>query len=268
MVYKIALLVCGGLTGRAKEQNGDYLDIYTRYLRATVPTAIEFTLDPYNVTEDQAYPNEDEYHCIMLTGSAASAYENIEWINKLVAYIARVAETKPHIKIIGICFGHQIIARALGGECVPNGGKWEIGPTAVRLTELGKRIFGGGEELIIQQMHRDHVPQLPPDFHLLGSTELSPIQGMVCFAPNSSVHSPDSANLLSDSSLPLPPIQIITTQGHPEFTEPIVSAIVDQRTGVMSKEAVDDYTGHRKWRKDDGLGKIGTLFWKVIQGEL
>lgn len=45
----------------------------------------------------------------------------------------------------GICFGHQIIARALGGECVPNGGRWELGPTALQLTDLGKRIFGSDE---------------------------------------------------------------------------------------------------------------------------
>lgn len=43
---------------------------------------------------------------------------------------------------IGICFGHQIIARAMGGECVPNDGKWEIGITTVDLTPLGQSIFG------------------------------------------------------------------------------------------------------------------------------
>ena len=46
---------------------------------------------------------------------------------------------------LGICFGHQIIARALGGECVPNGGRWELGPTPLRLTDLGKRIFNSDE---------------------------------------------------------------------------------------------------------------------------
>ena len=70
-----------------------------------------------------------------------------------------IAENKPHIKLIGMfhllllvvlltyyiagfCFGHQIIARALGGECVPNDGKWEVGPTAMQLTAVGKQLFG------------------------------------------------------------------------------------------------------------------------------
>jgi hypothetical protein len=49
------------------------------------------------------------------------------------------------ILVPGICFGHQIIARALGGECVPNDGRWELGPTPLQLTHLGKRIFGSDE---------------------------------------------------------------------------------------------------------------------------
>jgi GMP synthase-like glutamine amidotransferase len=74
--------------------------------------------------------------------------------------MARVVQTKPSIKIIGmhtlrlmitacshshalvgICFGHQIVARAMG-EQVTRNDKWEVGPTPVSLTHLGKAIFG------------------------------------------------------------------------------------------------------------------------------
>lgn len=59
-----------------------------------------------------------------------------------MAYTSSVIGNKPLVKIIGICFGHQIVARAIGGECVPNDGKWEIGVTEVDLTDLGNQIFG------------------------------------------------------------------------------------------------------------------------------
>lgn len=77
-----------------------------------------------------------------------------------MSWVADLAVHKPRIKIIGvyetnnaqstlktvtctgICFGHQIVARALGGECVSNGGKWEVAITEVILTGLGRRIFG------------------------------------------------------------------------------------------------------------------------------
>jgi GMP synthase-like glutamine amidotransferase len=44
--------------------------------------------------------------------------------------------------IAGICFGHQIVVRAVGGESVPNDGKWEVGVTEVNLTAVGKQVFG------------------------------------------------------------------------------------------------------------------------------
>ena len=70
MVPAIALLVCGGLSGIAKERNGDYLDIYRTFLNLTSPDDAQFTLVPYFIArEPSLFPNEDKYDCIMLTGS-------------------------------------------------------------------------------------------------------------------------------------------------------------------------------------------------------
>ncbi|PPQ70426.1 hypothetical protein CVT24_013176 [Panaeolus cyanescens] len=264
MKLKIALLICGGLTGEAKEKNGDYYDIYRNYLNNSFPESIsrslEFSLDPYDVRTQQ-YPVEDEYDVLMITGSASSAYEDIEWINKLTQYIARVVNEKPHIKIIGICFGHQVIARALGGECVPNNGRWEIGPTHIHLTDLGKRFFGHQDQFTIQQMHRDHVPSVPPNFHLLGSTPVSPIQGMVRFLDPHTDPAKDHDSL--------PPVHVFTTQGHPEFTEPITTAIIKQRsaTGAMDATTVADWEP-RKYLPTHGVDIVGRAMWDVmVQGK-
>jgi len=251
---RIALLKCGDLKGKAYEQNGGYNEIYNNWLHASIPNPLvhKFTLDSYDVVQE-VYPNEDRYDCIMLTGSAASAHEDSPWINTLVRYIAHVAENKPYIKIVGICFGHQIISRALGGECVPNGGIWEIGPTSIRLTEIGKQFFGRSDTLNIQQMHRDHVPTVPPSFYLLGSSPTSYNQGMVRFSSG------------ANPSTPLPPVQIITIQGHPEFNEPIITAIIRQRTesGHISHEAATDAERRRFWRTD-GVYIVGKAIWEIL----
>ena len=101
------------------------------------------------------YIHAQSSHLIHL---GSSAYDNIEWINNLVAYIARVAQAKPSIKIIGrralglsachpdhalvgICFGHQIIARAMGAQVIRNT-RWEVGPTPITLTDMGNALFG------------------------------------------------------------------------------------------------------------------------------
>ena len=222
-----------------------------------------------------------------MTYKAASAYENLEWINKLVEYTEYVVKQKSHIRLIGmfssftsesvsnktqcpgICFGHQIISRALGCECVPNSGKWEIGPTTLDLTELGKQLFGV-ETLVrftalypifvthplsqnIQQMHRDHVPELPSTCQLLASTSITPNQGFIRYLPNAPP-SPSPSD-----------IQIFTVQGHPEFTESIVSSVVDLResTGVFDKDMAADARRRAQWR-NDGVSVIGKLIWRIL----
>ena len=105
----------------------------------------------------------------------------------------------------------------------------------------------------IQQMHRDHVPTVPPSFHLLGSSPVSLNHGMVRFSSG------------ADPSTPLPPIQIITIQGHPEFNESIVTAIIEQRSqsGAISQEAAAD-AETRRFLKTDGVDIIGKAIWKII----
>ncbi|KAF5340284.1 hypothetical protein D9611_007840 [Ephemerocybe angulata] len=123
----LALLVCGKTTGKTLTENGDYIDIYQRFLQASLaavqgdkPSSVtnvekpnhdpssqpiwQFSLDPYDVVRKQEYPTKekiDDYDGIILTGSAASAYENVEWVNKLVAFVKDLVENRSHIKVIG-----------------------------------------------------------------------------------------------------------------------------------------------------------------------
>ncbi|KAI0946488.1 hypothetical protein AcW1_009938 [Taiwanofungus camphoratus] len=251
---RIALFLCDTPIPAVRATDGDYTAIFGVLLRNSLPSdsTVDYIMDPYDVRDKQEYPqNVDSYRGIILTGSAASAYENLEWINRLVAYVKSIAEGKPHIKLIGICFGHQIIARALGGECVPNDGKWEVGVTEVALTDIGKQLLGV-PTLNIQQMHRDHVPATPVSFHLLGSTPISLNQGMVRFYEDGGAPRPDN-------------VHILTVQGHPEFTQRISDKIIDARAsvGVMSTAVVEDARRRAAWR-NDGVSVVGKVIWRVL----
>ncbi|KAJ8487782.1 hypothetical protein ONZ51_g3971 [Trametes cubensis] len=289
--YKIAVLLCDTPLPAIVASQGDYGRIFETLFRNALREAggpeTEFVVDAYDVRNEQVYPQDvDQYDAVLLTGSAASAYENLEWINKLVDYVRFLTKEKPQIRLIGICFGHQIIARALGGECVPNDGKWEIGVTEIDLTEIGQKLLGVStlvrahtaysraganlEDVLLtargihllryciqnlEQMHRDHVPSVPPNFHLLGSTSVSPNQGMVQLYPDAS---PDS---VSPSD-----VHIFTVQGHPEFHKKITEEIVKARhaTGVLSNELVDDYQRRADWR-NDGPGVVGKTLWNILR---
>lgn len=102
-------------------------------------------------------------------------------------------------------------------------------------------------------MHRDHVPGLPPNFHLLGSTAISMNQGMVRFSTTE-----------KPLTLALEDINIFTVQGHPEFTESIVSAIVDVRakSGVIDAKIAEEAI-RRKDDRNDGC-VIGKAIWKIL----
>ncbi|KAJ7176622.1 class I glutamine amidotransferase-like protein [Mycena filopes] len=256
MSKSIGILVCDTFSPIVLQEHGGYYEQITELLHGAgkllgvQDIADKCKLDEYDVHGRMEYPTDEQlegYAGLIITGSRASAYDDIEWINKLVDYVVHVATTKPKVKIIGICFGHQIVARALGGRCVKND-RWEVAPTPVALTPLGKEIFGV-DTLFIEMMHQDHVPELPPTFHLLGSTTVSMTQGMVRF--NSPDAPPPSPVALSD-------IHIFTVQGHPEFHEGIVSKLVAMRTesGILSAAVSADAVRRAGWQ-NDGVGVVG-----------
>ncbi|KAF8132363.1 class I glutamine amidotransferase-like protein [Boletus edulis] len=273
---RLALLICDDLIPPLKAIHGNYTPIYHHLLSsslARITSDVTFTLDGYDVVKDMAYPPDSaHYDGLLISGSRMSAYEDVEWINKLVAYVKRIITEKPSLKIFGICFGHQIIARALGESCVRNPSGWEVAVTTIQLTPLGKAIFGS-DQLDIQQSHLDHVPTCPPNAHLLGLTDVTPNHGMVIFDPASV---PILADLDSDApslNVPLTSIHVLTVQGHPEFTESIMTALLDARAGILGEKLVKDARlraggipgrSYPNGLACDGVGRVGKVIWGVL----
>ncbi|KAL5521075.1 hypothetical protein ACEPAG_8997 [Sanghuangporus baumii] len=264
---KLALLLCDTPVPAVLAAKGTYLDVFRELLRLSYPSfkleneqsPSPFILDGFDVVSAQEYPdlNKGEYSGVLISGSKFSAYDNDPWIIRLVEWVKDAAERRQEIKLIGICFGHQIIARALGGECVPNGGRWEIGTNEMELTSIGKKVFETDRPMLpIQQMHRDHVPTVPASFHLLASSPVAPVQGLVRFAPS---------GFASSGDVGPKDIQILTVQGHPEFTPFIVNSIIDirEKNGAMSPEIAKEGR-ERAARPDEGTGIIGRTIWKVL----
>ena len=106
-------------------------------------------------------------------------------------------------------------------------------------------------------MHRDHVPEVPPSFHLLGSTAITPNQGMVKLYPGASPESFTPAD-----------VHVFCVQGHPEFTQATVNEIVKARssTGVLGKEvSVQRRAQRSSQRTDDRIAHQGRQFRKVFE---
>jgi GMP synthase-like glutamine amidotransferase len=121
MVLRLALLICDTPLPSVVQTHGDYLAIFTRFFKASLPDPqVEFSLDGFDVVNKQEYPPLDtEYDGIVISGSgehpylhvdrvgllwivAASAYADLPWITRLVSYIRSLADASPRVKIIGI----------------------------------------------------------------------------------------------------------------------------------------------------------------------
>ena len=90
---------------------------------------------------DKAYNSEftdiSESDVFIITGSKYSVYDNNAWILELEHFIKEIiAANKP---ILGICFGHQIIAKCLGGIVEKNALGWELGSYNLKLTDAGSK---------------------------------------------------------------------------------------------------------------------------------
>ncbi|KAG1901528.1 class I glutamine amidotransferase-like protein [Suillus fuscotomentosus] len=258
---RIALLICDVPADSVREQHGDYTRIFGTLLEESLKpinkthsadSQTTFTLEPFDVRM-QVYPKEDDYDAILITGSGA--WKNIDWMKKLIEYVRVVATEKPRIKIFGICFGHQIVALAMGGTCVRNT-RFEVSATKLQLTELGKRVYGI-ESGNIHLMNRDHVPTKPPSFHVLASSSQSPIHGMVLFSQSESLRD------ASHSNFRLTDIHILTSQGHPEFTESIMRLLLGVRRGILGPEIFDDGQS-RASNQNDGIAVVGKAIWGVM----
>jgi GMP synthase-like glutamine amidotransferase len=145
-------------------------------------------------------------------------------------------------KLVGTCFGHQILGLAMGVPVEQNPLGWEISVSSVQLTPFGEKVFATAPTLRIFQMHRDIVTKLPeyPGIQSLGSSDVCAVQGMYV------------------------PGKLMSVQGHPEFTSDIVTEIVETRTatGIFTPELSEDAMRRVK-NPHDGI-EIGVAYLEFI----
>jgi len=137
-------------------------------------------LSSYNLDFDirKIYENDfgaiDNVDSWIITGSKYSVYDNIEWIKSIKPFLFDIIKTnKP---ILGICFGHQLLAEVLGGKVEKNPMGWELGSYRIKLTLDGHKnsLFDGiSDNEIFYESHQDTVSELPAGSISLAETEKS-----------------------------------------------------------------------------------------------
>ncbi|KAJ5116739.1 hypothetical protein N7456_001087 [Penicillium angulare] len=207
---RIAVLECDTPIAPVQEKFGNYGDIFEKLLtNAAGPVNVE--ISKWHVVGNPIYPNPNEVDAFLLSGSKHDAFADDGWILTLTEYVKDVvqAHKKP---VVGVCFGHQILARALGAR-VGRGDGWEVSVDEITLTETGKEVFGK-DKLYLHQMHRDIVFETPEGCVNLGYSAPCSVQGLYM------------------------PKRLISIQAHPEFNEYIMTHLLNARhgSGLFSDE--------------------------------
>ncbi|KAJ3565650.1 hypothetical protein NP233_g7493 [Leucocoprinus birnbaumii] len=240
---RVGLLICGTVSEPLEAIHGGYYEIYTRYWKKTTPanSNAKVQIDRYNIKQ-MHFPDQAiiDEYDIFMVTGSATSAYDDS--------IPWVRELLAFLK--DLIENHPKVK--LCGICF-------------------------GHQISLQEIHRDHVPleSLSSQFtsgelELVGSTGPTGNQGLIKFNQSSAKNSRRTAQ----------DIQVLTLQGHPEFTEPIITGLLRERVDLFGLSTVTDYWGHegvddddepankegtgRRWKKTDGLDIVSQVLWKMV----
>lgn len=206
----IGILQTGHIAPEMQPTHGDYAALFR-----TLLSGHGFTFTTYNVV-DGAFPESaTAAEGWIITGSKHGVYEDHPWLPPLEALIREIKAA--HRPLLGICFGHQVIAKALGGAVVKSDHGWIVGRQDYDFD---------GETVALNAWHQDQVITLPKGAKITATGPGCPIAGLA-IGPH-----------------------IRTYQAHPEFDRSVTEGLLTYRAAAVparlvseAKAALDTPTG-------------------------
>ena len=219
---KIAVLETGVPPDTLIKVFGDYPAMFANLLGP------EFEIESFDVQAGRL-PDPAAHEAVLVTGSPAGVYEPLPWIEPLQDFI-RAADRS---KMVGICFGHQVMAQALGGEVIKSPKGWAAG--LQRYEVIRPQPWTNGERRIaVPASHQDQVVAQPPNSDVVAASDFTPF-----------------------AALAWRDRPAISFQFHPEFSIGYAKALIEKRydrvnapdVAIASLDAPNDTKAVGEWIK-------------------
>ncbi|MBH40450.1 MAG: hypothetical protein CL790_04400 [Chloroflexi bacterium] len=198
----IGVMLCDHVAPELEPIAGGYPDMFARMFRVHPDVRLQF----YDATAGHypAAPNECDGY--LTTGSAGSVNEDAEWVDKFEEFVRLLHAERA--KLFGICFGHQMIAKALGGEVHVADQGWGVGVHEVTIVEHQPWMDPRANSYQVISSHQEQITKLPVGATVLASTPHCPVAMFRCGS-------------------------LVGIQGHPEFPCDYAAALLETRASII-----------------------------------
>ena len=212
---KISIIETGLAPEPIRDDYATYPEMFERLISGADAGFVYETISP---ARGEPLPDPAPLDAVLITGAAAGVYEAHEWMEPLFEFIRGAAASK--VPQVGICFGHQAIAKALGARVEKAGAGWGLGLHTYDVHHA-PGWMDETQTFSLGVSHQDQVLSLPDGANLIASSDFTPF-----------------------AALDYPDLAAMSFQGHPEFDAAFFEALYRVREGTrFSTELVNEAVG-------------------------